>query len=66
MSEQALQLALETIKDIYRFDIPEFNEEQIDALAKETMVAIDWNDSALMHKDLKWIARRYLKIKGLV
>lgn len=65
MSEKALQLALETIKDVYRFDFPEFSEEQINTLAQEALAAIDWNDPALMHKDLKWIARRFLKHKGI-
>lgn len=61
MNEQALAFALEVIKDVYRTDFPDYTPEQIDNLAQDALNAIDWTNSALMHKDLKWIARRYLK-----
>lgn len=38
-----------------------FAEENIDKLANDAVSEIDWNDSALMHKDMAWLATYYLK-----
>lgn len=35
-------------------------EEKAKELAKEVVSTIDWNDSALMHKGLSWIAKNFL------
>ncbi len=38
--------------------IEEFEAEK---LAKEVVRKIDWNNSALMHKGMSWIAKNYLE-----
>ena len=35
-------------------------------LAKEIVQVIDWDNSALMHKGLSWIAKNYLLQKGIL
>ncbi len=33
----------------------------MDLLACDAVAEIDWNDSTLMHKDMKWLASYYLQ-----
>lgn len=59
MSDKALALAFEQIKAVYERDFPEYSDETITDMAESVIKIIDWNNSALMHKDLTWIARFY-------
>ncbi|WP_077368416.1 hypothetical protein [Anaerosalibacter sp. Marseille-P3206] len=36
-------------------------EIEVERLAKEVVKKIDWDNSALMHKGLSWIAKKYLE-----
>lgn len=35
------------------------NVDRVDELADEILQAIDWNNSALMHKGFSWIVKHY-------
>lgn len=59
MSEKALALAFEQIKAVYTNDFPYYSDAKVSNMAENAIKIIDWNNSALMHKDLKWIARFY-------
>ena len=41
-------------------------EELVYKTAKEIVVSTDWNNSALMHKGLSWMARNYLLQKNMM
>lgn len=45
---------------ILKFTKNSILEEKAKKLAKEVVSMIDWNDSALMHKGLSWIAKNFL------
>lgn len=59
MSEKAMYLAKEYIKNIFLEINPQLTENQADSMANENVDAIDWNDSDLMQKDLRLIANNY-------
>lgn len=40
-------------------------EYDLDFLARDAVSMIDWNNSALMHKDMKWLANYYLRCKRI-
>lgn len=40
-------------------------ESDLDFLARDAVSVIDWNNSALMHKDMKWRANYYLRCKRI-
>ena len=42
------------------------NHIEVDVLANDAVADIDWNDSALMHKDMKWLASYFLQKRQLV
>lgn len=56
MSDKAIAIAMSQISNALEIRFPNFEKEQICELAKNIVELIDWNDSALMHKDLRWIA----------
>jgi hypothetical protein len=39
----------------------QYTAEQSAKIACNICNAIDWNNSALMHKDLRWITKRFLR-----
>ncbi|MEE1314345.1 MAG: hypothetical protein UHS49_01075 [Faecalimonas sp.] len=41
-------------------------ESKASQIAKEIIEKIDWNNSALMHKGLSWMAKNYLTSQKLV
>lgn len=59
MSEKALALAYDQIKAVYAADFPDLGDEKVTEMTENVIKIIDWSNSALMHKDLKWIARFY-------
>ena len=40
-------------------------EYDLDFLARDAVAVIDWNNSALMHKDMKWLANYSLRSKRI-
>lgn len=46
---------------VIRFSKKPLSSKKTKSLAKEIVSKIDWNNSALMHKGLSWIAKNYLK-----
>lgn len=40
-------------------------EYDLDFLARDAVSMIDWNNSALMHQDMKWLANYYLRCKRI-
>lgn len=51
---------------ILRFTKNSILEEKSKELAKEVVSIIDWDDSALMHKGLSWIAKNFLIRKKII
>lgn len=51
----------EMASQFLRFSKTPLEMEHAKQLAKEAVGRIDWNNSALMHKGLSWIAKNYLK-----
>ena len=41
------------------------SQTQAQKMAKKICDAVDWNNSALMHKDLRWITKRFLRTTQL-
>ena len=52
--------------EILRFTKNGILEEKVEELAKEVVSIIDWNNSALMHKGLSWIAKNFLIRKKII
>lgn len=44
---------------IMRF-VSTLEEKRANQIAREIVVLVDWNNSALMHKGLSWMAKNYL------
>jgi hypothetical protein len=44
----------------------ELSESKINEIAKDIVELIDWNNSALLHKGLSWIAQNYLKLNCII
>lgn len=61
MTENALAYARNEMTDIYMRLRPEMSEVDARVLARHTVDIIDWNNDALMHKSLQWIAKEYLR-----
>ncbi len=61
MSEKSLQLARDRVAKIILFELPETSEQKAENMAKQIVAEIDWNNEALMHKDLTWITEHWLK-----
>ncbi|MBQ9116255.1 MAG: hypothetical protein IJY04_04480 [Clostridia bacterium] len=43
----------------------ERTDEELNELANDALAKIDWEDSALMHKDMKWLANYYLQARNI-
>ena len=56
MSEKALLAAMQHIKKVYLRKDPQLSDAQAECMAKDAVASIDWDNPALMHKDLTWIA----------
>ena len=61
MSEKALLIAKEKIIGVVLKNMPQLSYDEASALSDQILSEIDWNDPALMHKDLEWIATFFLK-----
>ena len=44
----------------------DMEEGKASQVAKEIVKLIDWNNSALMHKGLSWIAKKYLTQQKMI
>lgn len=47
-------------EELLRFSNGTLNDEESKAMAKEVVQMIDWNNPALMHKGISWIAKNYI------
>ena len=66
MSEKMKRyIANELKNEIKEILVNERTTEELDELANDALAKIDWEDSALMHKDMKWLANYYLQIKNI-
>ena len=61
MSEKALLLAREDMIRIILANDAEISYEAATELADRLVKIIDWENPALMHKDMAWITAFYLK-----
>ena len=61
ISEKCLQSFCDKITKIILFELPETSMQKAENMAKQIVAEVDWNNSALMHKDLNWITERWLK-----
>lgn len=59
MSEKVIAFAIPKIASSIKSRFPSYNDDELNALARTIAEKIDWNDSTLMHKDLRWIANFY-------
>lgn len=60
MSEKVLEIAKRRIKQVFVCCKPELSQSQLDDLADSAIAKIDWDNPALMHKGLNWIAQEFL------
>lgn len=51
----------EMTNQLIRFSKESLKEDEAKVMAKDIVKKIDWNNSALMHKGLSWIAKNYLE-----
>lgn len=63
MTERGVQYALREIKKHFDEKYPDLPEGRTESMAREVVDAIDWENSALMHKGLRWIAEEVYKEK---
>lgn len=63
MSKKVLGIVKKRIKQILIVHNSELSEYQLDNLTNHTISLIDWDNSALMHKDLSWIVRELLNLQ---
>jgi hypothetical protein len=67
VSEPFVEFAEKEIQiQILRFTKNSILEEKSKELAKEVVSIIDWDDLALMHKGLSWIAKNFLIRKKII
>lgn len=60
LGPNAMQLAHNTAVTVIHQDRPQWTSAMVNSVAWDILQAIDWNNPALMHKDLKWIVKQYL------
>ena len=60
MSEKALLIAKEEILRVIQANRHKLSYEEAVELAEQLLVAIDWDNPALMHKGIEWITLFYL------
>lgn len=63
MSEKALLIAKEKIIGVVMRKMPHLSFDDASAISDQIISEIDWDDPALMHKDLEWIASFFLRNK---
>lgn len=49
-----------------RYYANELSDTRVTEIAKDIVNLIDWNNSALLHKGLSWIAQNYLKLNCII
>ena len=60
LGPKALQLAHAEAVMVIRQERAQWTAAMADSVGWDILKAIDWNNPALMHKDLKWIVKQYL------
>ena len=63
MGEKALKIANDEILKTIVVNYPGITNEEATRLSEEVLEAIDWNNTALMHKGIAWITKAYIKRK---
>ena len=63
MSEKALKLAKDEILRAIQSTYSDISTDEAQSLSEELLDAIDWDNSALMHKSIAWITKFYLQRK---
>lgn len=58
MSKNGLRFAECELKKCFMAYMP---DAQAEFVAKKAAKTINWDDTALMHKDIRWLARNYMK-----
>ena len=48
------------VKELLRFSKGRLSDDEAKDMAKVVISKIDWNNSALMHKGISWIAKNYI------
>ena len=56
----------EMTKEVLRFSKESLDDTAAACISKDIVAKIDWQNSALMHKGLSWIAKNYLQQMQLV
>lgn len=65
MSEKALRLAQAELQKAFMRFCPDIAEQTAEELAAKAVSQIEWDNPALMHKDLNWIAKDYLRTQKI-
>lgn len=60
LGPKALQWAHNETVMVIRQERQQWTAAMADSVGWDILKAIDWNNPALMHKDLKWIVKQYL------
>ena len=61
MSEKALLIAREEILNTIQKNYPDTSYAEASKLATNLLNIIDWDNPALMHKDMEWITMFYMR-----
>ena len=63
MTERGKNYVIQRIKNFFDEKFPDLPGDQTENMAREVVDAIDWENSALMHKGLRWIAEEVYREK---
>ena len=66
VSKEFVDYAEKELVSIIKRFVNTIEETKASQIAKEIVVLTDWNNSALMHKGLSWMARNYLLQKNMM
>ena len=60
VSKEYIDFAQKELTSIVMRFLNNIEEKKANQISKEIVKLIDWNNSALMHKGLSWMAKNYL------
>ena len=66
VSKEFIEYAEKELTSIVMRFVNTLEEGKATQIAKEIINLIDWNNSALMHKGLSWMAKNYLMQKKMI
>ncbi|MDF2609311.1 MAG: hypothetical protein K0R92_785 [Lachnospiraceae bacterium] len=61
-----VEFAERQVAENVKYYANEVSDNRATEIAKDIVKLIDWNNSALLHKGLSWIAQNYLKLNCII